>query len=258
MLPHNSFCSHNRTVGSQILHIKVSRMTTLTQKNSKVERSFYCSHILLKCWPCTLHLTLAGTNVKWFKVFWFHTWAFSLGPGYNFLHRHHTCESTTNMILFQVQVSMARRACTQREVTAHHICQLRSDRPQNTQPNAGRCQNMLRGWCPSDTFQMTEGNCSRSTFPFTWETREVSTPTTQGKVSVSSFPSLAWAERSKAVASPHLSPTHVLRVQLTAYRNLETLLNPQQRLWHNFSTSGNLRQAFFWQIKSNHTFQDRI
>lgn len=44
MLPHNSFCSHNRTAGSQILHIKVSRMTTLTQKYSKVGRSFYCRH----------------------------------------------------------------------------------------------------------------------------------------------------------------------------------------------------------------------
>lgn len=165
MLPHNSFCSHNRTVGSQILHIKVSRMTTLTQKYSKVGRSFYCSHILLKFWPCTLHLTLAGTDVKYSKVFWFHTWAFSLGADHSFLHLHHTCKSQTNKILFPVWMSVAGRAFMEREVTAHHICQLRSDRPQNAQLNAERCQNMFRGWCPSDTFQMTRGKLLILNFP---------------------------------------------------------------------------------------------
>lgn len=260
MLPHNSFCSHNRTVGSQILHIKVSRMTTLTQKNLKVERSFYCIHILLKCWPCTLHLNLAGTNVKWSKVFWFHTWAFSLGPGYNFLHLHHTCKSTTNMILFQVQVTMARRACTQREVTAHHICQLRSDRPQNTQPNAERCQNTFRGWCPSDTFQMTEGNCSYSTFPFTWETRQVSTPTTQGKVSVASFPSLAWAERSKAVASPHLSPNTHFESTADCIQEFGNTSKPLAKVVAQFFHLWKFTTSFFLtnQIKSHFSGQKLI
>lgn len=148
MLPHNSFCSHNRTVGSQILNIKVSRMTTLTQKYSKVERSFHCSHILLKCWPCTLHLTPAGTDVKYSKALWFHIWAFSLGADYSFLHLHCMYKIQTNKMLFHVQVSVARRAFTHREVSAHHIWQLRSDRPQNAQLDAERCQNMYRGWWP--------------------------------------------------------------------------------------------------------------
>lgn len=164
MLPHNSFCSHNRTVGSQILNIKVSRMTTLTQKYSKVERSFHCSHILLKCWPCTLHLTPAGTDVKYSKALWFHIWAFSLGADYNFLHLHCMYKIQTNKMLFHVQVSVARRAFTHREVSAHH--------DSYDQTGLKMLSSMLRdvkicsgAGGPSDTFQMTGGKLLILNFP---------------------------------------------------------------------------------------------
>lgn len=52
--------------------------------------------------------------------------------------------------------------------------------------------------------------------------------------------------------------TPILIAELAAYRNLETLLNRWQRLWHNSSTSGNLWQAFFWQIKSHISRQKLI
>lgn len=119
------------------------------------------------------------------------------------------CQSQTDKILFQVQVSAARRAFVQREVTAHHICQLRSDRPQNAQLNAERCQNMFRGWCPSDTFQMTGGKLLILNFPLHLRNKgslHLHNPRENFCCQFSQPRQSREEQRGEGVASSHLSP----------------------------------------------------
>lgn len=83
-------------------------------------------------------------------------------------------------------------------------------------------------------------NCMCLTLPFTPETREVYTPRTQRRISVVSFASPAWGEKSKAVASLHLNTSTHFGSKLPHTGIWKHLLAPQPLPCFNLSTSGNL------------------